>query len=429
MRKTIFSLFVLFLTLAFNACNPDLKSTYSEYLGDGETIYVGKLADVELFPGNGRFVVQGSTRYMNTARKLHIQLLDTDFDYTVDVDPSVEQFEYSFENIPAGNYYVVITTLDKDGNKSIPDTYNVDVYDTSSASNYYPKRVLTASFTPLVGTMGIFFNTVEEATSVRMVYINEAGEEITEVLPGDVQSFSLTTWKDQSDVKVYTRLRPFSNALDEIEMPEAATFKLPAIPEEMVLPREYWAWPGCSSDTWATEYGGRIETLWDNLYGGSNSGYHTGDRNYDERGVPSHITIDLGIRACLTQGRIMFRPNGDWRDWPAKHFELWGHVNGDPADFLEITDKYDTPEGQFETESLSKGWVKICDYWPEEAKLSAFQFIDFPIDSQYENIRYLRYRIVEGWKNGGKGAGVYSMATEMWFWGKTTKLLYLDSEP
>ncbi len=130
----------------------------------------------------------------------------------------------------------------------------------------------------------------------------------------------------------------------------------------------------------------------------------------------------------MTRGRIMFRPNGGWQDWPAKHFEIWGHANGNPDEFLEITDKYDTPAGQFEAESLEKGWVKIADYWPEESKLAAYQFIDFPIDSQYENIRYLRYRIVEGWKNGGVGAGVYGMATEMWFWGKTTKLLYLEED-
>ena len=425
--KQITKLLVTLLALAsVSGCNPDLRSTYAEYLGEGEKIYVGKLTDVELLPGNCRFVLSGSTRYMNTAKKLHIQLLDTDYDYTVDVDPNVERFEYSFDNISAGNYYVVVTALDKDGNESVPDTYNVNVYDTSSAVNFYAKRVVTASFTALAGTMGVFFNSVEEATSVRFVYTDEAGKEISETMPGDIQSIYLENWKDQSEVKVYTRIRPYANALDELEMPDASVYTLPAVPEEMEVPRDYWAWPNCTSDTWATQYGGRIETLWDGLYGSSSSGYHTGDRSYEARGVPHHITIDLGIRACLTRGRIMFRPNGSWQDWPAKHFELWGHVNGDPADFLEITDKYDTPAGQFEEQSLAKGWVKICDYWPEQEKLSAYKFIDFPIDSEYENLRYLRYRIVEGWKNGGVGANVYGMATEMWFWGKTTKLLYLE---
>ena len=425
--KQITKLLIALLTLplAFG-CNPDLRSTYAEYLGDGETVYVGKLTDVELFPGKCRFVMSGSTRYMNTAKKLHIQLLDTEYDFVVDVDPSAGHFEYSFDNISAGNYYVVVTALDKDGNESVPDTYNVNVYDTSSAVNFYAKRVVTASYTALAGTMGVFFNAVEEATSVRFVYLDESGKELTQTLPGDVQSVYLDSWKDQSEVKVYTRIRPYSNALDELEMPDASVFTLPGVPEEMEVPRTYWAWPNCTTDTWGTQYGGRIETLWDGRYGASNSGYHSGDNSYAVRGVPHHVTIDLGIRACLTRGRIMFRPNGSWQDWPAKHFELWAHADGKVEDFLEITDKYDTPAGQFEEQSLAKGWVKICDYWPEEAKLSAYQFIDFPISSEYENLRYLRYRIVEGWKNGGVGAGVYGMATEMWFWGKTTKLLYLE---
>lgn len=428
MKKIVLLLIPFFGLLAFQACNPDLRSTYKDYLGDGETIYVGKLADVELLPGNKRFVLQGSTRYMNTARKIHITLVDTDYDFLVDVDPSIGHFEYSFDNIPAGNYYVEVTAQDKDGNESIPETYNVDVYDTSSAANFYSKRVVTASFTALAGTMGVFFNNVEEATSVRFVYLDETGKEVVEVLPGNVHDFYMSSWKDQSEVQVFTRILPSAKALDELEMPEAQTFTLPAVPEEMELPRSYWKWPECTSDTWGTQYGGRIETLWDGLYGSSNSGYHSGDNSYAVRGVPHHVTIDLGIRACMTRGRIMFRPNGSWQDWPAKHMEIWAHADGNAADFLEITDKYDTPAGQFESESLAKGWVKIADYWPEEEKLASYKFIDFPIDSKYENLRYLRYRIVEGWKNGGVGAGVYGMATEIWLWGKTTKLLYLEEE-
>ena len=117
MKKIVLLLIPFFGLLAFQACNPDLRSTYKDYLGDGETIYVGKLADVELLPGNQRFVLQGSTRYMNTARKIHISLLDTDYDFLVDVDPSTGRFEYSFDNIPAGNYYVEVTAQDKDGNE------------------------------------------------------------------------------------------------------------------------------------------------------------------------------------------------------------------------------------------------------------------------------------------------------------------------
>lgn len=426
--KRLFNFLIPLVLLSAVGCNPDLRSTYKEFLGDGETVYVGRLTDVQLFPGNQRFVLQGSTRYMNTAQKIHVRLLDTDYDYVLDLDPSVEEFSHSFENIPAGNYYVTVEGLDKAGNQSLTDTYNVNVYDSSSSQNYYVKRVLDASFTALVGTMGVFFNTVEEATSVRFVYYDEKGEEVVETLPGNVQSIFLNSWKDQSEVKTYTRILPYANALDELEMPEPTTYTLPGVPEEMELPRSYWKWPGCTSDTWATQYGGPIETLWDGLYGSYRSGYHTGNRTYEARGVPSHITIDLGIRACMTRGRIMYRPNAPWTDHPAKHFELWGHEDGDPETFLEVVDKYDTPVGQFESESLEKGWIKVADYWPEESKLAAFQFIDFPIDSQYENIRYLRYRCVEGWKNAGVGADMYSMATELWLWGKTTKLLYLEED-
>jgi len=96
---------------------------------------------------------------------------------------------------------------------------------------------------------------------------------------------------------------------------------------------------------------------------------------------------------------------------------------------LEIEDRYFLPSGQFESESEKKGWVKIADYYPEEAKLSAYQFIDFPIDSKYENIRYIRYRCKKTWSWGGEtGEWVYSMATEMWFWGKTKTMKYVETK-
>lgn len=64
MKKVIY--IITTILLCMTSCT-DIHDTYSEYIKDGEQIYVGKLADVKIHPGFQRMMITGSMKYLATA--------------------------------------------------------------------------------------------------------------------------------------------------------------------------------------------------------------------------------------------------------------------------------------------------------------------------------------------------------------------------
>jgi hypothetical protein len=58
MKKVIY--IITTILLCMTSCT-DIHDTYSEYIKDGEQIYVGKLADVKIHPGFQRMVYEISS--------------------------------------------------------------------------------------------------------------------------------------------------------------------------------------------------------------------------------------------------------------------------------------------------------------------------------------------------------------------------------
>ena len=99
----------------------DIHDTYSEYIKDGEQIYVGKLADVKIHPGFQRMMITGSMKYLATAKTCIIELVGYDKVFTTDIDRTQPEFSYEIKDVEEGNYYVKITTKDKEGNTSLSE--------------------------------------------------------------------------------------------------------------------------------------------------------------------------------------------------------------------------------------------------------------------------------------------------------------------
>ena len=137
MKKVIY--IITTILLCMTSCT-DIHDTYSEYIKDGEQIYVGKLADVNIQPGFQRMMIKGSMKYLATAKTCIIELVGYDKVFTTDIDRTQPEFSYEIKDVEEGNYYVKITTKDKEGNTSLSETYNVDVYgahsDLLSQANY-----------------------------------------------------------------------------------------------------------------------------------------------------------------------------------------------------------------------------------------------------------------------------------------------------
>lgn len=75
MKKVIY--IITTILLCMTSCT-DIHDTYSEYIKDGEQIYVGKLADVKIHPGFQRMMITGSMKYLATAKTCIIELVGYD---------------------------------------------------------------------------------------------------------------------------------------------------------------------------------------------------------------------------------------------------------------------------------------------------------------------------------------------------------------
>lgn len=383
----------------------------TEYEKMPEAINVGQLSGVELLPGSHRFILQGSTRYMRTAKTLSVELLETEIKQVFAVDNSQDLFEAEISGLDAGNYYVVVTSFDKDGNQSLTQTYNVDVYDESSASKFYPKRITSVEYDEASDAMVITWNTVEEAQSVLLEYTRSDGEKVSETVSGDVQVSYILDWADRSEISAVTSILPSSKSLDPIELaPVTATF--PKV--TMSLPSATFAEVNMPSDAQQGQYGGPTRQLWDGYADWSNQGYHSNDGV----GVPHHVTFDLGVTAKLSSSTLFFRKYGDFRDWPPRRFQIWGHpAITEEGKTIADYDVVDTPtkdNDEYVTESAAAGWVLLCEYYPSEEELAVNFCVTAPLDED-QAVRYIRYRIVEGWKAPYTGPGMYGNCTEMNF--------------
>jgi len=397
----------------------------TEYETIPEKVYVGQLADVTVLSGFGRFVIDGSTKYMATAKFLLVSIDGIDEPIEIPITRESKDFHYVVDGLKAGNYYVTLTSIDSAGNKSVPTTYNVDVYDDSSKATFYPKRIISGEFDSETNTMTLQWNTIEEAESVVFKYLNSDNVQITETLPGNVQTTVLTDWLDQSEVEAVTTVRPVPTCVDVIVL-DATTFRVPKMeetPDEVInLPRTTFAMVDVASDVKQGTYGGPTSQLWDGGMYWSNSGYHSNDRE----GIPHHITFDLGVKAKLVSVTIYFRQEGDFRDWPPRRLQIWGHPDiveeGKTIGDYDVFDSPTKDNDEFISESEANGWAKLAEYYPTEEELSVDFMVVVPLDDT-KSVRYFRYRIVEGWKEPYVGESMYGNATEMEFkaWKKSIK--------
>lgn len=413
------------LILAVACLFPACRESQTEYEKIPEKINVGQLADVTISSGFTRFIIEGSIKYMATATTLEIAILDQNDTISVPVDHSKDEFLYEVGNLKAGNYYFTLTSRDSDGNKSVPATYNVDVFDDSSKARFYPKRIISGEYDGEEFTMTLAWNTVEEADSVVFKYYNSDGVQIVENLAGNVQTIVLDDWLDQSEIEITTTITPSANCVDRITL-DPTVFTIPKMeetPDEVVnLSKSTFKMVELSSDVKQGTYGGPTSQLWDGGMFWSNSGYHSNDGE----GVPHHITFDLGVKAKLTEVTIYFRQEGDFRNWPPKRLQVWGHPDileeGKTINDFDVFDSPTKDNAEFVSESEANGWIMLAEYYPTEYELSVDYMVIVPLNDT-KSVRYYRYRIVEGWTEPHTGTSMYGNATEMEFkaWKRSIK--------
>ena len=211
MKKVIY--IITTILLCMTSCT-DIHDTYSEYIKDGEQIYVGKLADVKIHPGFQRMMITGSMKYLATAKTCIIELVGYDKVFTTDIDRTQPEFSYEIKDVEEGNYYVKITTKDKEGNTSLSETYNVDVYGTEHIATYYPKRITDIQFVIADNSLNLIWNQADNVVEAIVKYYDSNEQLLTLTVKGDAASTNLPDWKATSILTVETRILPSETALD-----------------------------------------------------------------------------------------------------------------------------------------------------------------------------------------------------------------------
>ena len=271
MKKVIY--IITTILLCMTSCT-DIHDTYSEYIKDGEQIYVGKLADVNIQPGFQRMMIKGSMKYLATAKTCIIELVGYDKVFTTDIDRTQPEFSYEIKDVEEGNYYVKITTKDKEGNTSLSETYNVDVYGTEHIATYYPKRITDIQFVIADNSLNLIWNQADNVVEAIVKYYDSNEQLLTLTVKGDAASTNLPNWKATSILTVETRILPSETALDIVSLP-ISEYTLPDDPI-VEIPRTNFANANMPSDV-VNGYGGSVEKLWNNDTWNYDSGYHAGD--------------------------------------------------------------------------------------------------------------------------------------------------------
>lgn len=402
MKKILYSTVFAMIGVVFMASCGDLQDTYSQYLGDGERIYVGKPDTITVFEGYGRLKVQGGLKYANTAVACIIEV-DGKI-YTEEIVKGQKEFEVLISDLQEGSYDVKVHTVDKSGNTSLTDVINALVYGENYLSTLSPKRVTGLTPKPN-GTIELEWNQVEKVNDVSLTYVGANGVEVNVTIDGKATKTVLPTWQMGSVIKVVTHIKPddkaldiMSLAMDEYELPEEANFR---------LDRAKFKDMRMASD--APVYNGLgVPNLWNEAYNDWWTPFHSNP------GVPQHVTIDLGVISTISKCKIYFQPLP--QEWTPIEFQVWGIEDVDDLNACEP----DVPSSsaEWENKAIAKGWKKLTIDNLENPGGEKTE-IEFGCNQEISNIRYIRYRILRVLNPPHVGNGVYSKTEELQIWGSS----------
>lgn len=402
MKKLLYSVFFGLATFAGATSCGDLKDTYSEYLGNGERIYVGKPDTITVFEGYGRLKVQGGLKYANTATACVIEV-DGKI-YTEEITKGQKEFETLIQDLKEGSYDVKVHTIDKSGNTSLIDILIAQVYGENYLSTLSPKRITSLTPKPN-GTMEIEWNQVEKVKDVLLTYTYADGSEAMMTVDAKATKTILPNWKTGAVVKAVTHIKPNEKTLDimslkadEYNLPEEAHFR---------LDRANFKDMRMASDAPVYNDLG-VPNLWNEAYNDWWTPFHS------HQGVPQHVTIDLGIISTISKCKIFFQPMP--QEWTPTEFQIWGIEN--VSDLNACEPDVSSASSEWETKAIEKGWKRLTPeniLNPDGTKTE----IEFGCDQSVSEIRYIRYRILSVIKEPHVGLGVYSKTDELQLWGSS----------
>ena len=288
---------------------------------------------------------------------------------------------FQIKNLEAKNHVFRLLVYDKNWkNSSIPLDTLAEVYGDSYLKKLFPRRIKYAQYlTPNSVYVKLDRPTQKSVASV-ITYTDLSGNTVKKTVPTDTSSTVLEHFK--GDLNYYTAFIPVDNALDTLySVPERFT-KLDVELDKSLFKR--WNPPYVPYPTQYRHYG--IEYMWDGVVQ-AEPYFLARDAN--------EFTFDLGQTRKInrvTQWQS-WNPGYHYADQQVKSFALWGSATPDVgADLSEWTFlgsfQCIKPSGNppYENTAEDMAHAHMGDVFLIHS--------DIPV-------RYIRYKILEFWKDGG----------------------------
>lgn len=396
------SILFCWVGLFFQSCS-DITEMQREYLDRGEKLYVGKIDSIQMRGGLNRIQMEGLLRYTRTAVRCEISWADQTREYLIDDIRQGDTARVMIDGLQEGTYRFTVQTFDTEGNQSLKDEYFGYAYGEQYKMSQTKKFI--SEMKPEPSKMILVWNLSDDAIFVDVSYEVTDGKIKKLILPGDVAQTDLADWKKGGKIESVTYTLPEKNAVDTIRLDPVVQY-FPTEVEYEVNKSNFRAVP-LPTDSKGNGYDGKIEGIWDGVEGSEASNrYHSSDGE----GVPHHLTFDMGVYATLSRFTIAGRAG--YANWNPKRFQLWGI---DSLDGAETT--LPSSDAGWENEAVSKGWKLLIDATNKDTDKNSY-ILD---KSKTNNIRYIRYRVLDVFGPPSNGSGAYGCVQEMSFWADDMK--------
>lgn len=374
-------LFGAIVSILIISCSK-MNDLHMDYLLEGERIYVGRPDSVHAASGLNRVELLYWVSDPKS-KKMKVYWNNDQDSLMVDIpDLAVnEPGKIEINNLEPKNYnFKIITYNDKWKNPSIPFEVLVEVYSENFLKRVFPRRIEYANFlTPESVYVSLYKPTDMSIGSV-ITYTNLAGTDVRVTVSTDTNFVVLDNFKE--NLKISTSFLPSKNALDTLYSAPIEFTEIDLLLDQSLFNR--WNPPGIPYMDIGSAYS--IEKMWDN---NNATFYIAGGPSGTVLPLPHDFTFDLGQEKRITRFRQWQRLTTSilYGEQQVKRFELWGSnspdVTADLSDWVLL--------GSFEVKKPPTG----TDLLAAAQEGHNFLIIGAP------PVRYIRYRILELFKNNG----------------------------
>ncbi len=357
-----------------------MNDLHEIYLLRGEKVYLGQPDSIAIRPGLNRVEIKCWTSDPK-AGKMKIYWNNGADSITGNISSATDEGAvFQIENLEAKNQVFRLVVYDKHWeDSSIPLDTLVEVYGDSYLARLFPRQIRYAQYLTSGSVHVGWGKPTEKCVASVITYTDLSGKTVKKTVPTDATSTVLEHFK--GDLNYYTAFIPADNALDTLySVPERFT-KLDVELDKSLFKR--WNPPYVPYPTQYHHYG--IEYMWDGVVQ-AEPYFLARDAN--------EFTFDLGQTKKINRVR-------QWKSWNPGHlygaqqikrFTLFGSASPDVgADLSEWTFL-----GSFQCIKPSGKPNEDTD----EDMAHVLEGDVFLIHSDTP-VRYIRYQILELWKDGG----------------------------